>query len=291
MTGGLTTAELSALRTFLAVYRWGAVGKAAEALHLSQPAVSHHVKTLEQAAGRPLFTRSGRGIAPTAAGHALAAEVSEHVDALERAVFSLRPTLATDAGIIFLGSPGEVLADMVVPYTTPLLDAGIRLRCRTGMVDELLDALLDDQLDIAVLTRIEGAPNKKLYLLHWRDEEFVLIGKRGEVPYDPTDIARRFVGYSESMPMARRYFRMCWGIAAPAPVLTVPDMRTVASAVRAGAGLAVVPMYIAQQGIADRSLEVLHTPPKPVLNSLHLATRRGREHEPRVRAVLNHLVT
>ncbi|WP_200826064.1 type 2 periplasmic-binding domain-containing protein [Kibdelosporangium aridum] len=93
----------------------------------------------------------------------------------------------------------------------------------------------------------------QLYLLHWRDEEFVLIGKRGEAPYDPTDNARRFVGYSESMPMARRYFRTCWGIAAPAPVLTVPDMRTVASAVRAGAGLAVVPMYIAQQGIADGS--------------------------------------
>jgi DNA-binding transcriptional LysR family regulator len=44
MNGGLSAPELTALRTFLAVYRWGAVGKAAEELHLSQPAVSHHLK-------------------------------------------------------------------------------------------------------------------------------------------------------------------------------------------------------------------------------------------------------
>src|SRR5882762_6732692 len=100
MKGGLSSPELTSLRTFLAVYRWGAVGKAAEALHLSQPAVSHHIKALEQATGRPLFQRSGRGIVPTAAGHALAAEAGEHMDALERVVSSLRPTGSADIGTV-----------------------------------------------------------------------------------------------------------------------------------------------------------------------------------------------
>jgi len=61
-----------ALRSFLAVYRTGGVTRAAEQLGLSQPSVSHHLRTVEAFAGRLLFTRAGRGIAPTDAGHALA---------------------------------------------------------------------------------------------------------------------------------------------------------------------------------------------------------------------------
>ncbi len=216
--------------------RRGAVGKAAEALHLSQPAVSQHVKTLEQTAGRPLFERAGRGIAPTAAGHALAAEVSGHVDALG----SLRPTGKAGTGLVLLGAPDEVLAEMIVPHASPLPDAGVRLRRRDGLPDDLLSSLLTNQLDVAVLTRIEGAPAKQRHLVHWRDEQFVLIGRPGDEPYTPED-ERRFIGYSEAMPMARRYFRT---------------------------------------GIADGSLAVLHHPAGPVLNSLHLAARRDREQLP-----------
>jgi DNA-binding transcriptional LysR family regulator len=74
------------------------------------------------------------------------------------------------------------------------------------------------------------------------------------------------------------------------PAVTAPDMRAVVRAVQAGVGLAVVPSYLAEPGIADGSLRIVHTPTKPVLNSLYLAMRRGREHVPRVRAVFTHLI-
>jgi DNA-binding transcriptional LysR family regulator len=92
------------------------------------------------------------------------------------------------------------------------------------------------------------------------------------------------------MPMARRYFRTCWGISPQPPAVTVPDMRAVVRVVQSGAGLAVVPLYLAEAGIADGSLQVPHDPPKPVLNSLYLAMRRGREHVPRVRTVFTELI-
>jgi DNA-binding transcriptional LysR family regulator len=291
MSSGLSASELTALRTFLAVYRWGAVGKAAEVLHLSQPAVSHHIKALEEVSGRPLFQRSGRGIVPTAAGHALAARAGEHMDALERVISSLQPTASANIGTVFLGAPGDVLAEMVLPLAAPLLDLGVELHCWIGLPDELLSRLLADQLDIAVLTKIEGAPTKQLYLLHWRDEEFVLIGRPGDEPFDPACDPRRFVGYAESMPMARRYFRACWGISPPRPAIIAPDMRAIVRAVQAGAGLAVVPLYLAEPGIADDTLQVLHTPAKPVFNSLYLAMRRGREHVPRVHTVFTELIS
>jgi Bacterial regulatory helix-turn-helix protein, lysR family len=58
-------ADLEYLRAFLATYRSGSVTKAAEYVHLSQPAVSGQIKALEQQLGRTLFTRTPRGIVST----------------------------------------------------------------------------------------------------------------------------------------------------------------------------------------------------------------------------------
>ncbi|WP_210583190.1 LysR family transcriptional regulator [Streptomyces sp. GESEQ-35] len=283
--------ELVALRSFLAVYRWGGVGKAAEALHLSQPAVSYHLKTIERAAGRPLFARSGRGIAPTEAGHSLAANVGEHMDALEQAVADLRPTRTGHGGTVFLGAPADLFSAVFVPRIIGLLDEGILLRCRAGLSDQLVEAVLGDEIDIAVLTKIEGIPTAKLHLVHWKDEDLVLIDRAGAPPYDPRDTSRRFVGYSESMPMARRYFRNCWGLAPPTPALTMPDMRAVVSAVQAGAGLTVIPRLGVESALTEETLAIVHTAPRPVLNSLYLAMRRGRENVPRLRTVFAQLLS
>ncbi|MBL1097398.1 LysR family transcriptional regulator [Streptomyces coffeae] len=281
-------ADLVPLRSFLTIYRTGGVAKAADALNLSQPAVSRHLKSIEETVGRPLFVRAGRGIAPTEAGHILAAEVAGHVDALENAVEVFRSGGDSDAGPVFVGGPGDILAGHVMPRLTPLLAMGMTVHCRIGLSPDLATALLRDELDVAVITKIEGAPTKQLFLRHAHDEEFVLVGRSGEKPYTPRS-ERRFVGYSQGMPMARRYFRSCWGIAPPQPSLTVADMRAVVVAVAAGAGLSVVPRYVAREGIDAGTLSVLHTPEEPVINPIYLAARRGKEHLPTVRAVFAQL--
>jgi DNA-binding transcriptional LysR family regulator len=52
-------------RSFVQVYRVGTVSKAAESLHLTQPAVSQHVAGLEATLGTPLFQRMPRRMVPT----------------------------------------------------------------------------------------------------------------------------------------------------------------------------------------------------------------------------------
>ncbi|GHI03486.1 LysR family transcriptional regulator [Streptomyces cellostaticus] len=270
------------LRTFLCVYRCGGVARAAGLLGLSQPAVSRHLKALEGATGRALFNRLGRGVAPTRAGDVLAAQIAAHLDALEDAVDTLIPSSATAP--VLLGAPGDLLSVHVLPRLAPLLAQGVDVHCRIGLSPELAQTLLHDELDLVVVTKIEHAPTRQLHLRHLYEEEFVLVGRAGEAPYEPEDETRRFIGYSPAMPMARRYFRMCWGIQPPAPALTVADLRTVVAAVAAGAGLSVVPRYLAQKDLDAGRLSVLHTPLTPVSNSIYLATRRGREHLPQIKA-------
>jgi DNA-binding transcriptional LysR family regulator len=66
--------ELYQLRTFVAVAKEGHLTRAAERLFISQPAVSAHVKALEEELGVVLFTRTPRGMQLTREGAALCAQ-------------------------------------------------------------------------------------------------------------------------------------------------------------------------------------------------------------------------
>jgi len=63
--------QLDELRTFCAAVDLGGIGRAAQRLHLSQPAVSKRLKALEELVGSPLLERSPRGVTMTADGERL----------------------------------------------------------------------------------------------------------------------------------------------------------------------------------------------------------------------------
>ena len=76
--------DLTRLRVFRAVVHAGTVQAAAANLGYSPSAVSQHITALQRETGLVLFERSGRGIAPTPAGLALAAGSAEVMDSLGR---------------------------------------------------------------------------------------------------------------------------------------------------------------------------------------------------------------
>ena len=73
------------LRSFIEVYRRRSFTAAARALGLTQPALSHHVASLEGQVGRALFERHARGVLPTAAADDLAARIGSTLDDVSRA--------------------------------------------------------------------------------------------------------------------------------------------------------------------------------------------------------------
>ncbi|MBI2312699.1 MAG: LysR family transcriptional regulator [Betaproteobacteria bacterium] len=78
--------ELYQIKTFAAVAELGHLTRAAERLHLSQPAVSAHVKALEDELGVRLFERTSSGMVLTHAGR----ELLRHADRVLAAVENLR---------------------------------------------------------------------------------------------------------------------------------------------------------------------------------------------------------
>src|ERR1700740_2057934 len=81
---------LNALRVFEAAARHLSFKEAAAELHITQAAVSHQVKTLEEYLGVELFRRSGRGVQLTEASIACLPMLREGFDALARAVEIVR---------------------------------------------------------------------------------------------------------------------------------------------------------------------------------------------------------
>jgi len=77
--------QLRAMRAMLAVVQHGSTMRAAEALHLSQPAVARSVLQLEQACGAALFMRGARGMMPTTLGSQLAARIAAMLQHLSNA--------------------------------------------------------------------------------------------------------------------------------------------------------------------------------------------------------------
>ncbi|MEK7987655.1 LysR family transcriptional regulator, partial [Burkholderia contaminans] len=76
---------LQTLRAFETAVRLQSFTRAADALALTQGAVSQHIRTLEAQLGYPLFTRERNGATPTHAAHALALQVRQGLSVRDRA--------------------------------------------------------------------------------------------------------------------------------------------------------------------------------------------------------------
>src|SRR6185503_14566868 len=105
--------DIAPLRSFVAVADCGGFQRAATSLHLSQGAVSQHVRRLESAVGHPLVERSGRGSRFTTAGeqllHHARRVLAVHDEALHDVVGASRETLV-------VGSTEHAAAQVLPPF-------------------------------------------------------------------------------------------------------------------------------------------------------------------------------
>jgi DNA-binding transcriptional LysR family regulator len=94
--------ELLDIRAFLAVLDLGGFHKAADALNLSQPALSRRIQSLEVAVGAPLLERTTRRVAPTAIGRLLAPLARRLLDEFEESLLGMTGVGDRQAGHITL---------------------------------------------------------------------------------------------------------------------------------------------------------------------------------------------
>lgn len=289
--------ELAHLETFAAVYRTGNLTRAAEELHLSQPAISSHLKSLETAFGRPLFVRLHRGVTPTPFAHNLAQEVEAPLQTL-RAVATGTPKTADNAtGVLFVGGPADALSALVLPALGPLIDRGVRVTVRFGTPRELVAAVGDRELDLAIATTPTRHRSVDMLALY---EESLLVVASPRLGITIHDVTRTngavlndipLISFAASAPLARRYWRDAFAKTAPRPSVIVEDLRAVVELVRTGHGWSVLPDYLVREPLAGAQLRLLHRPLRTPSNMLYLAVPAARHQSPTVQAAVTALRT
>lgn len=103
---------LNQLRSFVAVVAHGRLNRAAEALELTESAVSHHLRKLEDDVGARLLERHRAGVVPTAAGERFHARAEQALRLLEEAVAEVR---GTAGGKVVLTLPRSLATHWLVP--------------------------------------------------------------------------------------------------------------------------------------------------------------------------------
>jgi len=140
------------LQHFLAIADQGSLRAAADALGLSQPAVSKSLRALETALGAPLITRNARGSTLTPYGDLLYARARLIGNELERVTDEIQQLAGNKEGHVALGA-SAMPSLLLVPEAVTRFRArqkNVRLDLVGGMPSVLLPRLLDGSLDFVI---------------------------------------------------------------------------------------------------------------------------------------------
>jgi LysR family transcriptional regulator, nitrogen assimilation regulatory protein len=152
--------DVKQLRALVTVAEVGSVTRAADLLHLVQPAVTRQIRTLEQELGVSLFERTRQGMHPTEAGLTLAERARRALAELERARAEIVPIPGVVTGIVTVGlveSTAELLAEPLVSALSRD-QPGVDLRVSVAYSEHLQRWLDEGDLDLTLLYNLASTP-------------------------------------------------------------------------------------------------------------------------------------
>lgn len=170
--------DLRQLRYFAQVVESGSFSKAANQLHVAQPALSQHVRHLEEELGVVLLHRSSQGVKATEAGGRLLVHAKRILADFAEITDSVRGKSASPRGVVRFGMPGTVGELLAVP----LIEAAkakypdIRIRIVEAMSGYVLDWLRRGDLDLAMI--YATADPRGLVVHHGLSEEICLFAAK-----------------------------------------------------------------------------------------------------------------
>lgn len=140
------------LQTFIEVARQKSVGKAADVLSVTQPAVTRTIRELEDYLGAALFEKEGRGIRISPFGEVFLKHAGESIAAVRRGVDSIAQAKRSLGPPLKIGALPTASASLMPEAVAEFLKAGTGSRTTivTGENRWLLDALRVGELDLVV---------------------------------------------------------------------------------------------------------------------------------------------
>ena len=282
--------DLRQLEIFVKVAEFGSFSKAAEALYLTQPTVSEHIRTLEDEVGVRLLDRLGRGAAITRAGQLLLSYAQRMLALSREARQAMDGFQGRMSGELLIGAstiPGEyVLPAMIGRFKEKYPDISITLligdsqtavdwvaegRAELGVVGARLShrgvdykELMPDEVVVVVPGTHPWHGRKQIALEELRSEP-LLIRERGSGTRAALEGALAEAG------MDLGSFRI---------VGQMGSTQAIKQAVKAGVGVSLVSKRAVEEECKSGLLWCLRVKDLKVTRSFHLATHKERSRSP-----------
>ncbi|PWG61481.1 LysR family transcriptional regulator [Spiribacter halobius] len=283
--------NLNLLRTFAAVAENQSFSRAAESIHVSQPAVSRAVRELEEQLDIPLVERGRRQIRLTEAGAALFAH-ARAIFALEQAALAdIRGRRDIEHGSLTMGASKMIQAYLLPELISRFTDLypGVEVRILSDNTEAIERRLLAYEPDIAFVE----APihDSRVELTFWRDDELVILA----APHHPVGIRRdvepatltreRWILREEgsgTRAITERLLREA-GVEVQR-MLEVGSNGALVQSVAAGLGIAMVSVEAARDQIALGSVRVVKLQGETLSRPLYRARLHSRPASPTTQA-------
>jgi len=257
--------NLHLLRIFSTVAQHQSFSRAAEALHISQPAVSKGVREFEAQLGIPLLERGPRGVHLTEAGRILVKHARDLFAAEQSARESLDALRGLQQGTLRVGASTTIATYFLPPLLGVFyrMHPTIELRLTSANTSTIADLLIQRELDVAL---VEGPlETAGMIVTPWHEDELVFIAATGhrlagrKQPLGMSDLEVETIVMRERGSGTRD---VAWDALrsagwTPRRILEVSSNEAIARVVAAGLGVGIVSSVVADDHIAMGRLTTL----------------------------------
>jgi DNA-binding transcriptional LysR family regulator len=271
------------LRAFVSLAQTGSFTRTARQLHLSQSAISHSIKALEDEVRCRLLDRVGKTVTLTLAGEQLLGHAQRILTEMDEARERLRDLGKWGHGRLRIGaSPTScqyLLPRVLREFKESFPQCLIQIE--PGDTPVALDLLHDHRIDLALALEPRQAGQLEFRPLFKDDLQF-LVGplhpwaQAGRVDRD--DITRqRFILYTRTSYMAdmiENYFGK-EGLVLPTSI-ELGNMEAIKELVKLGLGISILAPWVAQRELAEGSLRALPLGPRKLERSWGILLRKGQ---------------
>jgi DNA-binding transcriptional LysR family regulator len=246
------------LQTFMAVYETGSVRAAAEALHVTPPAVSAAIAALDAALSTPLFGKAGRGIVATDAGEIFAGYVRKLLGLLAEAAGAVRDA---DRGRVRIGAVATASEYVLPRLMASFIEEHPHVELSLSVLprDELFSRAMDHAFDVVLAgrpPRLSGLVTRAR-----RANRLILVGRPG-LKGDPLTTTWLLTGLGSGT--RDTALSLLTRLQAAPPLLTLGTSGAAVAAARQGLGVTLVHEEAVREQVDSGELASYAVPGTPL---------------------------
>lgn len=270
--------------------------KSAELLKISQPTLSHMIKTLEEELNVLLFEKDGRNIRLTKYGKIFLPYVQNSLNELEKGKRALNNIIDPTSGTVelaFIYTMGaSFVPKMVHTFSTQAAHLNVTFNFHQGTTHDLLPKIYDESCDLAICSYVSNLPELSFVPIH--KEELVIIAAKNHplANYDSLSL-------EQTMPYPYVFFSKKSGLYPlidqtmqslkihPKIACAVEEDLAMAGLVSNNYGIAIIPRI---KALSSFDLKIINITNKIPARIIYLAFLKNHYRHPAAKAFINFLM-